>query len=1074
MKNFTKKLSMIVVAIFIANFMPVMAYGQDGENVVSINSKFGIEKLTNTKNENGDREIKVVVNEDYAKDISSIKLHTNVALGKGGDGNFQFTILDKFSLDLSRNSTNSFVAELKEENIKEFGGYYIDKIEITYKDNSKKVIYNNYFYDSLSGNDKENGELLYIWSYDWIEAPLKVTNGKLKSKIVKLKEEQVLSFNFETTSQKVEPKKVYVTFKKSESESTRTQVVTAEKVDKLSYEAKLILTNSMDTGNWQVNKIEVVDNYDRTYIVNNDFYDNFKVVSENTDIDAPELVNMELSTNVYDAKIYDKPVFKFEITDDISGFENGTITLVKKDDKNVSKSFGFSNYKDIIDVRIDGVGTNGEYEVQMVSLRDKSGNNISYVAEKYYEDYMDYSDNYIKKDFSEFDIKVINNDEIEKEEIEIVEIVNNNKEVVNGNDINMILKVKSNKDLNYLYMNVKNKNDEIYYSKHLYGNKIETDEDGIVSYEFKGTGSEMEYLASGEYFISELQLNYYENSEYKYKYIYDLRVDVYDETATRFDFIAADFICNNPNEDIVAPKITDITLDKTIVVPGESIDITLKVEDDKSGFIQDEWSFRRPYISYSNVSDNNFININSYDKETNEFKGTITIPEYMSTGKYTISNISINDIASNSEYYSWWDDESKALLSKGTILVKRDLDEMLPPEISVNISSDKMESFKAPFTPIVSADHGTLKMTLNDKEYNGEPIKTVGNYHLLLEATGADGSVSTHKVYFKVIVEITNDTPPDVIVDQIINSPDKEIEIEVNSDDKVIDSSIFEAIKGTDKTISLTQADGTVWTFEGKDITGDDFGDITISVNNAADEENQEDIDGIDPNAKIIHFDYHGTLPGKATVKVKIDNHQDVIGEELTFYYYNPETKKPEKVQGPLSVDKDGYVTVEITHCSDYFLSVDETLADTNEKPEIVAEDIEIKVGDEFDPKKYATANDKEDGTITENIKVIENTVDESKAGVYKVIYEVTDSKGETVTKEIKVTVVQELVEMNSIPEIVANDVKLKVGEKFEPMNNVTAKDKEDGDVTKNIKVIENTVNVDKAGVYKVVYEVVD
>ena len=60
--------------------------------------------------------------------------------------------------------------------------------------------------------------------------------------------------------------------------------------------------------------------------------------------------------------------------------------------------------------------------------------------------------------------------------------------------------------------------------------------------------------------------------------------------------------------------------------------------------------------------------------------------------------------------------------------------------------------------------------------------------------------------------------PQKTITDQIRNSTDKNIEIEVNSDKKEIDSSIFKAIKGTDKTISLTQEDGTVWTFAGKDI----------------------------------------------------------------------------------------------------------------------------------------------------------------------------------------------------------------------------------------------------------------
>ena len=38
-------------------------------------------------------------------------------------------------------------------------------------------------------------------------------------------------------------------------------------------------------------------------------------------------------------------------------------------------------------------------------------------------------------------------------------------------------------------------------------------------------------------------------------------------------------------------------------------------------------------------------------------------------------------------------------------------------------------------------------------------------------------------------------------------------------------------------------------------------------------------------------------------------------------------------------------------------------------------------------------------------VEVVENTVDTTKAGEYKVVYKVTDSQGASVTKEIKVTV---------------------------------------------------------------------
>ena len=76
-----------------------------------------------------------------------------------------------------------------------------------------------------------------------------------------------------------------------------------------------------------------------------------------------------------------------------------------------------------------------------------------------------------------------------------------------------------------------------------------------------------------------------------------------------------------------------------------------------------------------------------------------------------------------------------------------------------------------------------------------------------------------------------------------------------------------------------------------------------------------------------------------------------------------------------------------------------------NAAPVIHATDKTIEVGDEFDPRADVTAEDEEDGDITDKIEVVKNTVDTKKAGKYEVTYKVTDSDGATRTKTIKVTV---------------------------------------------------------------------
>ena len=81
--------------------------------------------------------------------------------------------------------------------------------------------------------------------------------------------------------------------------------------------------------------------------------------------------------------------------------------------------------------------------------------------------------------------------------------------------------------------------------------------------------------------------------------------------------------------------------------------------------------------------------------------------------------------------------------------------------------------------------------------------------------------------------------------------------------------------------------------------------------------------------------------------------------------------------------------------------------SEDNTVPEIIANDIILNLGDEFNPYSIVKANDKEDGDITDKIKVVENTVDTKRIGDYKVIYSVEDSMGESVTKEIKVSVIK-------------------------------------------------------------------
>ena len=67
------------------------------------------------------------------------------------------------------------------------------------------------------------------------------------------------------------------------------------------------------------------------------------------------------------------------------------------------------------------------------------------------------------------------------------------------------------------------------------------------------------------------------------------------------------------------------------------------------------------------------------------------------------------------------------------------------------------------------------------------------------------------------------------------------------------------------------------------------------------------------------------------------------------------------------------------------------------------------------------TAEDEEDGNLTDKIEVIKNTVKEDALGTYEVTYQVTDSGNKTTSKTIKVTVKQQ-------EETIIEPIKLKDG----------------------------------------------
>ena len=338
-------------------------------------------------------------------------------------------------------------------------------------------------------------------------------------------------------------------------------------------------------------------------------------------------------------------------------------------------------------------------------------------------------------------------------------------------------------------------------------------------------------------------------------------------------------------------------------------------------------------------------------------------------------------------------------------------------------------------------------------------------------------TLSTDLVSIKTLYgAIEGEIVPEIGAESIVLDKTN-IELQVGQTDKIIATVLPEYI--VDKEVVFTSSDENIATVdENGNIEAKNVGTVTI-VAKAGDVEAKCTVTvvklftemNIAPIilAKDVVIKVGDEFDAKSYVKASDKEDGDLTSEvEILENTVNTATAGEYKVVYKVTDSKGASATKTIK------VTVNPKFTLINRVPEISAEDRSIIQGTEFDVRANVSAKDYEDGDLTSEIEVLENTVDINVAGEYKVVYKVTDSKGASATKTIKVTVLQKLVSMNTAPTISAEDVVIKVGDEFDAKSYVKASDKEDGDLTLEVEILENTVNTATAGEYKVVYKVTD
>lgn len=249
-----------------------------------------------------------------------------------------------------------------------------------------------------------------------------------------------------------------------------------------------------------------------------------------------------------------------------------------------------------------------------------------------------------------------------------------------------------------------------------------------------------------------------------------------------------------------------------------------------------------------------------------------------------------------------------------------------------------------------SAVDTVLCKSSNPTSFNSLKFKTNAEYVIHVDYWVESDNTFTnyYTVYTFNIVDNTLDIQNPSTVGNVIetNGEDKNIELDntgliANIRDTELSSSIVltenskvekieinkaEFIKAKENNVSLKyemkQSDKVQyeWNFLASDLKDDGFGNIDLKLKTEeVPEKLQKEFKT--ESAYLINFAHHGELPGKASIKVYVGDKYKP-GDVLDFYYDDEENNKIESISKGLKVTDDGYVTVTISHCSNYILNL--------------------------------------------------------------------------------------------------------------------------------------------------------
>lgn len=167
-------------------------------------------------------------------------------------------------------------------------------------------------------------------------------------------------------------------------------------------------------------------------------------------------------------------------------------------------------------------------------------------------------------------------------------------------------------------------------------------------------------------------------------------------------------------------------------------------------------------------------------------------------------------------------------------------------------------------------------------------------------------------IFIGIIVFIFSYT----LISFIQNIPDNDIKIVENPGYEQLQR--FEDVRYI--TYNYTNKDNKLiysWIFDKNEMNEKEKINLDLKFNN----EFLNDLNNLDTTTKILSFDHHGYLPNNTKVKVYVKDKYNP-GDNVILYYYEDDLEIL-KYENSYEVDDEGYVLVDLEHCSDYLLTSD-------------------------------------------------------------------------------------------------------------------------------------------------------